>query len=114
MSPLSRRTLLKQLATSAAVSAATTLFPEAAFAGWKNAPGLPTDLAWKKAPCRFCGTGCGLLIGVSEGRAVAVKGDPNCSVNRGLCLREGLSLGAGALRRRIGSRTPGSARTASW
>ncbi len=89
MNPLSRRTLLKQLATSAAVSAATTLFPGAAFAGWKNAPGLPTDLAWKKAPCRFCGTGCGLLIGLSKGKAVAVKGDPDSEVNRGLACVKG-------------------------
>jgi len=32
--------------------------------------------AWHKAPCRFCGTGCGVLVGVKRKRIVAVKGDP--------------------------------------
>jgi nitrate reductase NapA len=41
------------------------------------------------APCRFCGTGCGLLIGIENGRAVAVKGDPASPVNRGLCCVKG-------------------------
>jgi nitrate reductase (cytochrome) len=44
----------------------------------------------KKSPCRFCGVGCGLLIGLSEeGKAVAVKGDPNSPVNKGLCCVKG-------------------------
>ena len=27
--------------------------------------------------CRYCGTGCGVLIGVKGGKGVAIKGDPN-------------------------------------
>lgn len=86
---ISRREFIRALALKSAAVAATTMFPGIIFAGWK-----PTDLStdsivWGKTPCRFCGTGCGLLVGVSGGRAVAVKGDPNCSVNKGLCCVKG-------------------------
>ena len=33
------------------------------------------DLAWGKAPCRYCGTGCGVEVGVSDGKVLAVRGD---------------------------------------
>ena len=48
--------------------------------------------AWHKAPCRFCGTGCGVLVGVKRKRIVAVKGDPESPVNRGLLCIKGYSL----------------------
>jgi nitrate reductase NapA len=38
---------------------------------------------WKKTPCRLCAVGCGLLVGVENGRAVAVKGDPASPVSKG-------------------------------
>ena len=47
---------------------------------------------WQKAPCRFCGTGCGVLGGVRNKRIVAVKGDPESPVNRGLLCIKGYSL----------------------
>ena len=47
---------------------------------------------WSKAPCRFCGTGCGVLVGVRNKRIVAVKGDPESPVNRGLLCIKGYSL----------------------
>jgi nitrate reductase NapA len=40
-------------------------------------------------PCRFCGVGCGLLVGIENGRAVAVKGDPDSPVSRGLACVKG-------------------------
>jgi nitrate reductase NapA len=43
-----------------------------------------TDWQWDKGVCRFCGTGCGILIGTKDGRVVATKGDPDSPVNRGL------------------------------
>ena len=89
MTDLGRRSLLKQLATTAAATVAASLFPGAAFAGWKSAGPLPGNVDWKKAPCRFCGVGCGLLVGVAGGRAVAVKGDPDSPVNRGLACVKG-------------------------
>jgi nitrate reductase NapA len=43
---------------------------------------------WDKAVCRFCGVGCGILVGTSNGRIVSVKGDPENPVNRGLnCIK---------------------------
>jgi nitrate reductase (cytochrome) len=47
------------------------------------------EITWSKAPCRFCGVGCGLLIGVRDGQAVGVRGDPDSDVNRGLCCVKG-------------------------
>jgi hypothetical protein len=47
---------------------------------------------WQKSPCRFCGTGCGVLVGVRKDRVVAVKGDEECPVNRGLLCIKGYSL----------------------
>ncbi len=99
---MNRRNFLKRMAGSAAVAVAASLVPGIIFADPSassladplgGALDIPLhqndDLAWRKAPCRFCGTGCGLLIGLQEGRAVAVKGDPDSPVNRGLCCVKG-------------------------
>jgi nitrate reductase (cytochrome) len=86
---LDRRTFIKYAAAGSAIATAQSLFPGISFADWTRQQGAPGVLSWKKSPCRFCGTGCGVLIGVSDGRAVAVKGDPNCSVNKGLCCVKG-------------------------
>lgn len=87
MTAIDRRTALKSLAASAAIAAAETMMPGVVFAA--PATRLPADVVWKKAPCRFCGTGCGLLIGISNAKAVAVKGDPASPVNKGLCCVKG-------------------------
>lgn len=47
------------------------------------------NLDWKKTPCRFCGVGCGVLVGIEDGKAVAEKGDPKSPVNKGLCCVKG-------------------------
>lgn len=55
----------------------------------------PADLAgatWQKAPCRFCGTGCGVEVAVADGRVRAVRGDAASSVNRGLLCAKGYHL----------------------
>ena len=52
------------------------------------------DLAWGKAPCRFCGTGCGVEVGVKDGRVQAVRGDLASPVNRGLLCVKGYHLPA--------------------
>ena len=86
---LNRRSFIKRAAALSAMAAAGSIFPGISFAGWNKLEGATGLLTWKKAPCRFCGTGCGVLIGVEGNRAVAVKGDPNCSVNKGLCCVKG-------------------------
>jgi nitrate reductase NapA len=82
-----RRTMLRQMAAAAAMAAAHSLMPGIVFAAMPDQAGA--DLTWGKAPCRFCGVGCGLLIGTQDGRAQAVKGDPDSTVNRGLCCVKG-------------------------
>ncbi len=53
---------------------------------------LDPSLTWSKAPCRFCGTGCGVLVGVKNGRIQAVTGDPMCPVNQGTLCAKGYHL----------------------
>jgi nitrate reductase NapA len=86
---LDRRAFIKSAAAGSAVLAAEAIFPGISFSGWQNQEGASGTLTWHKAPCRFCGTGCGVLVGVSGDRAVAVKGDPNSPVNKGLCCVKG-------------------------
>ena len=49
----------------------------------------PVD-KWVKGVCRFCGTGCGVMVGVKNKRAVTVKGDPNNHNGGFLCLKGAL------------------------
>ena len=51
-----------------------------------------TKLKWAKAPCRFCGTGCGVNVAVKAGRVVATHGDIKAEVNRGLNCVKGYFL----------------------
>ena len=77
------------MAILSAMTAAASMFPGIVFAE-EQLKDLPSgDLDWKKGPCRFCGVGCGILVGVEKGKAVAVKGDPNCDVNKGLLCVKG-------------------------
>ncbi len=82
---LNRRDFLKSSAAASAAAAVGMAVPSSlsaqansAEAGWR----------WDKAACRFCGTGCGIMLATKEGRIVAVKGDPAAPVNRGLnCIK---------------------------
>ncbi len=89
MSSLDRRKFLKSAALSSAAATASTFSPGVAFASRGGAAAAQGDITWKKTPCRFCGTGCGLLVGLRDGRAVGVRGDPDSPVNRGLCCVKG-------------------------
>lgn len=90
MKRLDRRSFLKSVgvvsAATAAASIADGITLPAHAAGLGEAQQAP---AWKRAPCRLCGVGCGLLIGISNGRAVAVKGDPDSPVSKGLACVKG-------------------------
>ncbi len=50
------------------------------------------QLKWSKAPCRYCGTGCGINVAVRGGRVVATHGDVHAEVNRGLNCVKGYFL----------------------
>jgi assimilatory nitrate reductase catalytic subunit len=45
---------------------------------------------WVRTTCGYCSVGCGMLVGVREGRAVAVRGDERHPVNRGKLCPKGL------------------------
>lgn len=86
---LTRRDYLKaQAALTAAASAGLTLDAAAT----QLPTGLDAKMKWSKAPCRFCGTGCGVMVGVKEGRIVATHGDQKSEVNRGLNCVKGYFL----------------------
>ena len=80
-----RREFLKSAAAVSAAAAVGISVPAQALAaaneaeaGWK----------WDKSVCRFCGTGCGIMIATKDDRIVAVKGDPLAPVNRGInCIK---------------------------
>ena len=86
---LSRRNLLKSMAYTSALAAAGAMSPTSVFAQETHLKVDDGQLKWKKTPCRFCGVGCGLLVGIAHGKAVAVKGDPASPVNKGLCCVKG-------------------------
>ncbi len=80
-----RRQFLKQAAMAAAAGALTGTLPTD-FNGLAEGA---DSLTWAKAPCRFCGTGCGVMVGVKNGRVVAVQGDLENPVNKGLRCAKG-------------------------
>ena len=46
---------------------------------------------WVKTTCGYCSVGCGMLVGVKDNKAVAVRGNPDHPVNRGKLCPKGLS-----------------------
>ena len=82
---LSRRDFIKTNAIAATAAAAGITIP-----GFNTAIAKAGDnkIRWDKAPCRFCGTGCSVLVGTKDGRVVATQGDPDAPVNKGLnCIK---------------------------
>ncbi|MGE4294911.1 MAG: nitrate reductase catalytic subunit NapA [Campylobacterales bacterium] len=80
-----RRQFLKAAAAVSAATAAGVQLPAAAFAAANEAE---AGWRWDKGACRFCGTGCGIMLATKDGKIVAVKGDPAAPVNRGLnCIK---------------------------
>ena len=61
---LSRRSFMKANAVAAAAAAAGLSVPGVA----RAVVGQQEAIKWDKAPCRFCGTGCGVLVGTQQGR----------------------------------------------
>ena len=46
---------------------------------------------WVPTTCGYCSVGCGMFIGVKNGRAVGVRGNPDHPVNAGVLCPKGLS-----------------------
>ncbi len=82
---LNRRDFLKSAAAASAAGAVGIAVPSTLQA---SADEAQKDWRWDKAACRFCGTGCGIMLATKGGKIVAVKGDPEAPVNRGLnCIK---------------------------
>jgi anaerobic selenocysteine-containing dehydrogenase len=63
-----------------------TVDPEAGYVSAQRAADR-----WVATTCGYCSVGCGMLVGVRDGRAVSVRGNPNHPVNRGVLCPKGLS-----------------------
>lgn len=82
-----RRDFIKYNAIAAAATAAGMSMPAMA-QEQNNNQNENGDIHWDKAPCRYCGTGCSVLVGTKDGRIVATQGDPDAPVNKGLnCIK---------------------------
>jgi nitrate reductase NapA len=86
---LSRRDLLKSAAMAAATAAVAGQERPALAAVLGGTPGV----TWQKAPCRFCGTGCHVMVGVKGGKIVGIAGDEKADVNKGLLCVKGYHVG---------------------
>lgn len=85
-----RRKFLQGAAMSAATLAASRLAT-----GESEKAHLPTlpGVKWDKAPCRFCGTGCHVMVGTKGGKIVSIAGDAKAPVNQGLLCMKGYHVG---------------------
>ena len=92
---MKRREFLKALAATPGVAAFSCADrKEAERIAGEQGTLADADLAWHKAPCRYCGTGCGVEAGVRDGKVMAVRGDEASPVNRGLLCVKGYHLPA--------------------
>ena len=87
---ITRREFMKANAIATAATVAGISVPATAASLITEAE--RTRLTWSKAPCRFCGTGCGVMVATKEGRVVATHGDVKAPVNRGLNCVKGYFL----------------------
>lgn len=81
---MTRREMIKMSAAAFAASAVGIPFAGSLRAG-------PEDVLvdkWIKGACRFCGTGCGIFLGVRDGQLVGIRGNPKAPTNYGfLCVK---------------------------
>ena len=88
---LDRRDFIRATAAATAGAVAGIPVPGLAQAAAAADPEA-AKLKWSKAPCRFCGTGCGVTVAVKDNRVVATHGDPQAEVNKGLNCVKGYFL----------------------
>ena len=90
----SRRKFIKDMATAWSAAVMGGLLTSCGTDSSAGAAGVLDDegVTWSKAPCRFCGTGCGVMVGVRDGNVVAVAGDRQNPVNLGLLCAKGYHL----------------------
>ncbi|QTF91885.1 nitrate reductase catalytic subunit NapA [Halomonas sp. BM-2019] len=87
---MTRREFAKANAAAVAAATAGMAIPAGASNLITNAE--LTQLNWDKAPCRFCGVGCSVMVATQNDRIVATHGDVQSEVNRGLNCVKGYFL----------------------
>ncbi|KCV56645.1 molybdopterin-dependent oxidoreductase, partial [Bordetella bronchiseptica] len=87
---MARRDFIKQTAAAAAATVAGV--PLTGYTQNIVTESEAAKLKWSKAPCRFCGTGCGVNVAVKDNQVVATHGDFNAEVNKGLNCVKGYFL----------------------
>jgi nitrate reductase NapA len=85
---IARRDFIRNTAAATAALVAGVPLP----GGAQPAPPQDPNVKWSKAPCRFCGTGCGVTVGVKDNRVIATQGDVQAEVNKGLNCVKGYFL----------------------
>ncbi len=81
---MTRREMIKMSAAAFAAGALGIPFPRITSAGEQD---VVVD-EWIKGACRFCGTGCGIFLGVRNGKLVGIRGNPKAPTNYGfLCVK---------------------------
>ena len=86
---ISRRNFLK---ASALTAAAAAIGVEPLHKSSVLAAAVQESVVWYKSVCRFCGVGCGVMLGVKDGKPFGIKGDKECPVNKGLLCVKGFYL----------------------
>ena len=73
-----RRDFLK----ASALAAATAVAHQRAFGASSatDSKQAASGIKWDKAPCRFCGTGCHVQVGVENDKVVAIQGDQKAGI----------------------------------
>ncbi len=90
---IERRDFIKLVGSGATVAAFSCRDQQEAQRLSSELPVLDAEgVAWDKAPCRFCGVGCGVEVGVRDGKVLAVRGDEASPVNKGLLCVKGYHL----------------------
>ena len=93
---MERREFLRTTAMAAAAAVVAQRLDASSALPDPNRPAVtttPDGIRWDKAPCRFCGTGCHVRVGVKEGRVVAIQGEQLAEVNKGLLCVKGYLVG---------------------
>ncbi|MCB9950098.1 MAG: molybdopterin-dependent oxidoreductase [Planctomycetaceae bacterium] len=88
---MDRRDFIRVAGTAVSAAAGLGCGTEPAYAEGADKSSLQ-NVSWDKAPCRYCGTGCGVEVAVQENKVVAVRGDEKSPVNQGLLCAKGYHL----------------------
>ncbi len=91
---ISRREFIRNTALASAVAAAGLSSTACASKSQSTGEIAAQDksLQWKTAVCRYCGIGCGMMLGIKDGKLAAVVGDSLNESSQGLNCVKGFHL----------------------